>query len=107
MSGFNFVSRGSIDPLATLKSLVDAEATQTLEADCALADLALALVATENAATQAHRLEYAKPSVRDEVFRQLNRARTHVLNHLSQRHSLDELGVVHAAGRAGDQLRRL
>lgn len=78
-------------PMARLRLLTNEGAMGGLEADEAMVDMALALIRSEAGPREEVSLKYAKSSTREEVFRQLNRARDFALGQLGSRLSLDEL----------------
>jgi AraC family transcriptional regulator len=80
-------------PLARLKTLWREESTDGLEADEALLDLAAGLRSSETGQMERENLSHASPGTREEVFRQLNRARDFALAHLHSRVTLDDMAL--------------
>jgi AraC family transcriptional regulator len=81
-------------PLRKLRSLLSEGACAGLEADEAMVELAHGLLVAESAPRERASLAHANASTREEVFRQLNRARDFALSHLHARVALDELALV-------------
>lgn len=80
--------------LHRLRLLWHEGSNETLEADEAMVEMAVALVRSETAPKEQAGLEHAKASTREEVFRQLNRSRDYALTRLNDRLSLDELASI-------------
>lgn len=82
--------------LGALSALRTVQEPESMEGECALADLAMALVCSETARSEEGRLSSAKASVREDLFRRLNQARDYALCNLSRPLGLEELSGVAA-----------
>lgn len=79
--------------LRSLHGLAREGGTDT-ECDEAMIEAALLLRAEESGPREQARLEHARPAVREEVFKQLNRARNFALSNLGSKLPLDDLAAV-------------
>jgi AraC family transcriptional regulator len=102
VNGFGFYERLQLmpsnlsAPLERLRRLAKWGDNDSLEADEAMVEMALALVTSEAAPREESRLELSKASSRQEVFRNLNRSRDFALSCLDSRLTLDGLASVAA-----------